>query len=1482
MGGSPLAETGMKYFLSVVLLITMSLANLAQGQRIRSFSDDGATFLNELGTLLLEGQNGEASVESMDIFRSYWNSGVYTADEEVQIIAMSNQMLKKRVRPFPGFMDYVEALIAVADSADDLVTSSWFQSTAQIIDSRSGRSIDQYMLRSKELFRDRILFKSAALEWRWIGGLAAFRPDEAGIVDTDEGALICYAKKDSSAVYNTRIAFNLMDDLLTGQGGELYWTRAGISEDSLRAELGTYTIRTDRTEWEADSVTLYSKFYITEPMLGSLQENILASAQEGNYRFPVFTSYNKEFQIPDIVEGVYYEGGFSAQGDRFIGYGTEERKAKMLFEFENEPRLKALSNRFVLSEKEIIGGDCRITVIIEEDSLYHPKIQLRFFIDERMLSLYREDEGLAQRPYSNSYHKVEMYFDRLEWDMDEPVMKLSNLQAGDVNPVVLESFNFYRDERFDQLQGMDDSNVLYVLKKMWERSDHQEEFWIEEVAQYLRMELHQCKLLMMEMTIMGFVNYDLEEGRVKFEKRMFDYINARGGFIDYDIIRFVSVAEKQNARLNLLNQDLELYGVRPILLSDSQKVVLFPAGGFMVLKEDRDFNFGGTIQAGRFDFIGRDFFFEYKNFRINMNTIDSMKFLVPSFEADEYGRRELVPIKNKLQDMRGELFIDKPNNKSSRAVFPEYPIFRSGNDSYVYWDDRRIFNGVYDRSKVYFHVEPFEIDSLDSFETEGLAFNGQFYSGDIFPMFEEDLKVMRDYSLGFITSTPSTGFPAYGGKGQYVDTIKVSNKGIEGKGRLDYLTSSIHTTQSLFFLDSMNALADTFLLRAQLAGTEYPPARAENARVHWEPYNDVMYIRNGKGQPFNIFDINAEHKGFLALRPSGLQGGGRTDFENAQTDAALYTFDHHRLYSDALNFRVHLVSDTKWSFSLNNARGDIDFSQRRGEFTLNDPGYPLELHDNRYSVYMDHAVWDMDAKTFDLDQLATDRPAYMVSDHPDQDSLNYEAKTAKYYMADTLLEGFGVDQMAVADAWIYPDSAFVSIGRNANMARLKNANVSVLRDDPYHEFYEATLKVKGRNEYWGNSKIDYLDRFEEAFPIVMDTMYVDTAYQTLAHGKVPSEQEFYLSPFFSFEGEVFVYGNDPDYVFDGFTEIQHACDAVVTDKIPFRSKIDPERIAVDLSRLEAERERNQLYSGLFYTPDPVDMTSNFLSKKANAYSEPNFTSTGWLIYDEPSNEYRISTEARLENDDVPDQFMAFNNKTCEVRGIGAFELDEDLQGLFLNTRGEYVHDLSRDTIEMDLFMGIGFFFNEEALGLMANNINDDNSLKGVDLDRPAYRDALIAILGKEKALMYMEEVRTYGSVEKLPKELRQMTLVLTDVQWAWNDYTSSYLTVGDIGIGSIGEYQVNKKVQGKMELVRKRRQDEFTLYLQLDRRNWYYFALRRNIMQILSSDELFNDEIKDLDLKKRQAKLENGQYFQYTISTKRRLDQWLSRFDEFY
>ncbi len=1466
---------------SLILLLIL-WTSYAWSQRLREFSEDGPQFLEQLGTYMLEGQNGETTVATMELFAAYWNSGVYTPEEEAAIIETANRMLKKRVRSYPGFIDYVESLIAVVDLGNDPVTTTWFQATSDIVSEKSGRSIDQFMLRSKELFRDSVLYRSQALEWKFLGDLRAFVQNEPGVIETEEGALVCYAKGDSSVVFNTVIRFDLMEDRLTGVGGEVFWTRAGISADSLLAQLDEYEIQTTKTKWTADSVTLYSQFYIAEPMLGSFEENILASAREGNYRFPIFNSYNKEFQIPDIVEGVYYEGGFSVEGDRFIGYGTDDRKALMLFDFENEARVKALSNRFVLRDDEILGGDCRLTILIEEDSMFHPKIQLRFFKEDRVLSLYREDEGLAQRPYSNSYHKVEMYFDRLEWDMDEPVMKLSNLQAGEVNPVVLESVNFYRDERFDQLQGMDDSNVLYVLKRMWERADHQDEFWIEEIAQYLQMEEYQCKLLMMDMTIIGFVNYDLEKGRVKFEQKMFDYINARGGFIDYDIIRFISMAEQQNGRLNLLNQDLELYGVRPILLSDSQKVVLFPAGGQVVLKENRDFNFAGVIQAGRFDFMGRDFFFEYQNFRVNMNVIDSMKFLVPSFDADEYGRRELVPIRNKLQNMTGELFIDRPNNKSSRERYPEYPIFRSGNDSYVYWDDRRIYNGVYDRSKVYFHVEPFEIDSLDTFETEGLAFNGQFYSGDIFPMFEEDLKVMRDYSLGFVTTTPGGGYPAYGGKGRYRDTIKVSNAGIEGKGELDYITSTTYTRNSLFFLDSMNAVADTFLIRPQLSGTEYPPAQALVASVHWEPYNDVMFINNTKENPFDLFDVHASHRGFLALRPSGLEGGGRTDFENAQTTASLYRFDHHRIYSDRLNFKVRLNAESPWAFGLDNARGDIDFAQRRGEFTLRDPAFALHVIENQYDVYMDHAVWDMDAKTFDLNQMTSGRPAYMVSTREAQDSLNYTAGAAKYYMADTLLEGYGVEKMAVADAWIYPDSGFVVIRDNARMDRLDNSRVEVLRDDPYHQFYEANVRVRGRLDYRGRSKIDYLDRFSEAFPIPIDTMWVDTAYQTNAHGIVPADQDFFLSPFFSFEGEVFVLGSDPNYIFDGYTEIQHACEAILTDKIPFRSTIDPERIAVDLSRLEADRARNQLFSGLFYNADPVDMTSNFLSKKSNAYSEPNFSSTGWLIYDEGSNEYRIASEEKLEDSDHPSQLMAFNNKTCEVRGTGTFDLDNDLSGVALNTWGAYSHDLTRDTIKMDLFMGIGFFFTEEALELMAANINDDNMLKGIDLDRDVYREAMIALLGKEAALVYMEEIRTYGSVEKLPKELRTMTLVLTDVEWAWNDYTRSYLTIGDIGIGSIGHIQVNKKVRGKIELVRKRRQDEFYMYFELDRRNWYYFSLRRNIMQCLSSDEAFNDVIKDLSLNKRQAKLDDGMYFQYTISTRRRVDQWLSRFEEFY
>ena len=146
-----------------------------------------------------------------------------------------------------------------------------------------------------------------------------------------------------------------------------------------------------------------------------------------------------------------------------------------------------------------------------------------------------------------------------------------------------------------------------------------------------------------------------------------------------------------NSSLNLNTKDLNIKGVNFVSLSDSQKVYIQPYEGNVSVKKNRDFDFSGRISGkGRFVLYGKDFNFKYDDFKIDLNKIDSVQLAVPiiPIQRDDYGNEKLVRIKTVIQAVTGDLRIDEPTNKSGlrKDSFPEYPIFKSFDDSYVYYD----------------------------------------------------------------------------------------------------------------------------------------------------------------------------------------------------------------------------------------------------------------------------------------------------------------------------------------------------------------------------------------------------------------------------------------------------------------------------------------------------------------------------------------------------------------------------------------------------------------------------------------------------------------------------------------------------------------------------------------------------------------------------------------------------------------------------
>jgi len=1464
----------MRSFITILALL-VSLG--ASAQRFKGFTEPTA-FVEEL-----ERYTGEidkkAAKELAERITPFWMESGITIDEQKSIIAVGNEIVKKRVRPFPGFDAYLRTLEATAESPDvfELLLAKINSGAKQL----RTRELEQLLVHLQWLYEDHALYQNQALSW-FVDEQATLNLDQFPEIIIEGTTLTCATQGDTSRIEETTLRIDLQEETCVAQGGKIYWERAGFNRDSLYAKLKVTPIDLRKSYFESDSVTLFSKYFFSEPLLGHLNENVLSAAPGERVRYPQFTSFLKSFTLVDILPGVDFQGGFSVEGSRFIGDGDELRPAHLIVRYEGAPVFDFKAQRFTITRTKISSAQTRAVLFLDEDSLAHPQVALKIDGENKKLSLYREQDGLSMRPFVDSYHQLEMYFEQLEWEMESPSMEIKNISGRDVSPIYLESINYFRDDRFEAVQGMGEQNPLFLIERYVNSWSNRDSYRLEELADALMISYHQCEKLLLNMTILGLVDYNPTNRLFVVEEKLQRYINARKRQIDFDVIRFRSVAPNGiNAKLSLLNYDMEVYGVDRIALSDSQQIFIYPRGGAIVVKEGLDMEFNGTVRAGRFDFQGRQFFFSYDEFRFNMPTIDSMKFLVPSFDTDEFGRHRLVQIRNFLSDMSGELFIDKPNNKSSQSRYPEYPIFKSGSDSYVFWNKPRIHRGAYLKNEVYFHVEPFEIDSLDDFKTEALEFYGTFYSGWIFPEMDLGLTVQDDYSLGFKSQTPPEGLPLYGGNARFYSDFDMSNKGLHGHGSVEYADATAVSSDFLFLLDSANATLENWQLTERGGAISKPKAHGQQLAMHWETKKNVMHLKNTPQLPFTLYDVNATHHGHLSLTPTALYGVGDTRFLNALTQGSQLTFEQQRFYGDTMNFRVRSSAEGDWAFALDTAKGEINFGSRKGEFDLYNLDRPLDLLAVRYQAFADHVDWNFDDASIDVYRRQQGAPSRLLSVRPDQDSLQYDALQATLFLRDSLMRGTGVAHLDVADTRIYPDSQQVVVRTQAEMDVLNEARAWVSRESKNHQLYGGSFKVNGRYSYGGTAIVDFVDAYEHSYPITLHRVFVQGDTLTRAEGAIAQTDSFYLNPFFSFHGDVFLRADSVFLQFDGYTEIQHACEYILADPIPFSSWINPKNITIDLTRFETERKSRNLYSGLFFDEPNSRLNTAFLSRLAAGEDQPLFEAGGVLQFDPAKSSYIIGTPVGFNEPGYTGNVLIFNVQRCEVNGEGTLLVSDEPSGFVTQLEGSYTHDLRQDSIYGRGALAIDFPFSKDLLEQMQRYLIDESDLPGANVNNNRYMRLLISTMSDKEIARMKEDLTNFGYLTEIPKSA-QHNFLFSNMDFHWDRFNGSLLSSGNLHLSMVGGVNVNKSIPGRIELIRRRSGEDFYMFLQSDRKHWYYFNHRRDVLQTVSSIQAYNDILMGEDLKQRQTEYDKDRYFQYTLSSSRRAERFYNRFDEFF
>lgn len=1440
----------------------------------------------------------------MNDFASGWKNNLFNDTEKNEIVKLSNVIFNRKAREyhFKLLTSMLYQLKKSNNSAETYPIVLNFINEFLNNKKNTLNGLSNFMLNIINVLNDNYLHNTSTLKWKFSNSNYIFNiQNNIFSITYSSGSLTCYSKNDSIIINETSGVYFPAEQKWIGNNGLVTWDKAKFKPSEVNAKLNRYQIDLYKVEYIADSVVFSYGKYFSHPVMGQLSDKVMNVENAESAIYPEFNSYNKRFYFKDLYENIDYDGGFSIKGAKIIGSGNEKEDAKIIVKKETKVLMEVKSKYFVFRPDRINGINTIVKINLNRDSIYHNDLSFFYFVKTKEVNLLHSDNYSSKSPYYNSYHKVDMDFDQLTWKIDQPWINLTMAKGAAIGKARFESQNYFNQTQFDKLQGMDAVHPLVALRK-FSRMVKSNHFTVTSYADYVGRQLNEVRQELMVMAQNGFIYYNSQTDVVTIKKRLQDYLNSSVGHVDFDVVDFVSTtqAPHENAALDMETYDLYINGIHRIALSDSQNVIIYPTKEQIIMKENRSFQFDGKVEAGLFTFYGSNFFFNYNDFKINLQNVDSVILKVFAGELDNYGNPIPHIVKSVIQHLTGDVQIDQADNKSGRKQLHEFPRFESRENSYVYYQNKSIEGGVYPEESFYFEVYPFSIDSLDHLSKTSFTFNGKFQSSGILPPIEQQLKLQPDYTLGFQFNPGPGGIDVYGGKGKLFADITLNNNGLRGNGKLNYMTSFTTSKDFKFYPDSMNTQSDGFVMNEQMSGVQFPQVQDQKNYVHWATRDDQMFINLGD-TPFRMFNNETNLNGNLILEPQGLIGEGTMKITSAEINSRLFRYHGKTIDGDTSQFLLKSLSKDGYTvITENNVKSHIDFIKQKGEFTANEDFTKVTFPENKYISFLNYFTWNMDDKTLEMGARITKNamtgnnekahfeekfafekepvgPRY-VSIHPKQDSLNFVAPSAIYDYQNNFINASDVKLIRVADAIIYPKDGKITVAESAQMRTIFDCMVVANYKDSLHTIHSANINIQGRQSFTGTGKYDYIDENEVVQTITMDKIMVDTDLHTIAQGTVLEPDSFSLSPNFAYQGKITLNSSLPLLSFTGAVQPRFVCSNLKPGWLKFNSEIEPKDIYIPIDENPVNINNNKLFAGIFMGSDSIHIYPAFISGRRNYNDSYIHTSSGFLHYDKDSMVYEIASKEKMQNRDTTGNYLYIQKTQCNEYGEGSLNLGVNLGQVKLSSYGSINYNVLSNEVSLDAILGIDFMMDPTAIQILANQIDSFPNLNPVELNHPVMIRSLYESLGKSVADVYLNDVST-GKPKAIPVEV-QHTLNLTNLQLKWNHKTNSFQSSGKIGVGNILNSYVNRMVDGFIEITRKRSGDYMDIYLKLDDKNNYYFGYTRGVMQVFSTNTDFMNIIRKLTLKQRVQEVpKNETSYIFMVSSDTKIRNFLRSYN---
>lgn len=960
-------RTSTKAAIAGAALAILMTFGIAQGSRqTNELSSDPTEFVAQMSEILMQGNDKARSKSAIAQLEGFMNGGnsVFTD----LFIETCQKMQKKKARPYP---DYINALTTFEEvAASNRITGNNLNVWRTVLDKKCKNltSLRNFLEQTSSFVTTGAISASRSVAWRVLdlGKVEFVEADGDLNYNVGTTTLRCISQNDSIEVLETSGTYYAKTGKWLGFGGKITWERAGLEADKVYATFGIYNISTKTNEIEIDNCNFTNTNYFQEPLIGKVTYKCLNRNTTYGKRYPKFeTADGQRVDMPELFKNVGYRGGFTQTGTSFVGSGSVYLPAEVYIHRSDTVLATFSAPSFVMNPKSIEASNTEVRIFLGTDEIHHPGLRFRYVEEvggeiERKVELTRGNKGMERAKYRDSYHKMNIDANLMQWYIDGSQIYITQLPGSPMNIAYFESLGYYSEENFREMWGMSDTHPMQTVAN-FVKYNGGSSFPVKDFAQFNGMTHLEAQRLMLSLSYDGFVDYYTERDVAHATDRLYDYLKFSVGKKDYDEMRFISIdstATAPNGYIDLEDLNFHMRKVQGVQISDADNlnIYLTPANGDMVLKRNRDIDYDGKVTVGQVTATGTKFHFDYEDFQIRLDSIKEMKMNITDSTDIRNGQYQQKQLGSTLTDLSGIVQLNEPTNKSGTQKIGGYPRLSSTSPAKIYYErGMRGEDGAtyyYDTAQFYFIVDTFTFEDINSITNTNLPFTGVLHT-NILPDIRHDLSIRSDRSLGFAADTPEEGYPIYGGKATFFKHFDLSNKGLRGVGDIEYVTSKSTCYATLDADGEINGSAeecfhffqehvegDTRQMDVTKTTTQptFPHVELGANQKHRDknnfevpgksqmkffPLDDHMDFRNMEGK-FHMFPNEKKEgrheclfEGQLTVTPTGLKGIGRGDLEiiseqgisKSSLESRAVAFTDHEIKADTSYFVAFALDD---------------------------------------------------------------------------------------------------------------------------------------------------------------------------------------------------------------------------------------------------------------------------------------------------------------------------------------------------------------------------------------------------------------------------------------------------------------------------------------------------------------------------------------------------------------------------------------------